>query len=79
MALAGTETEGDQDGKQGETFHRAPLSRFPVIGNPVSPPKCTFSRMEFIDALRPDSSHIRRCRRARRPETHVRHPYTARH
>lgn len=36
MALAGGKTEGDQYGKQCETFHRVPLSHFPVIGNPVS-------------------------------------------
>ena len=38
MTLAGGKTEGDQYGKQCETFHRAPLSHFPVIGNPVSRP-----------------------------------------
>lgn len=38
MTLAGGKTEGDQYGKQCETFHRAPLSHFPVIGNPVSQP-----------------------------------------
>jgi hypothetical protein len=42
MALAGTETEGKQGGEQSETFHPAPLSRFPMIGNPVSQPVRTF-------------------------------------
>ncbi len=48
MALAGNETEGEQDGEQGETFHRAPLNRFPLIGNPVSRPQRTFPAWNFL-------------------------------
>jgi phosphoserine phosphatase RsbU/P len=48
MPLAGGETEGDQDGEQGETFHRALHIRFPVIGNPVSPDRKRFQERYFL-------------------------------
>ncbi len=60
MTLAGDKTEGDQYGKQCETFHRAPLSHLPVIGNPVSPLAETFPGRIILDAIGRDPAMIQR-------------------
>lgn len=77
MPLAGTETEGDQDREKGKTFHPAPHSHFPVIGNPDSPNGETFPGVIILDAIVSDSLHIRRCRRIRCPKNHAQSTHAA--